>query len=165
MPRGSKYRTSAANLPCTQRGCHRTFRSESGRTNHVWTTHPNFDGHQLPVNPQEVIPESPTSSVSDGSPMMLSSPFQSPSSAPERQEHKPKEYIPRLKWTYHPFINGLHLFHLSHETVSLYLSVRSTMRCRWELPPWRNPTTSLNSKKKKKKEVRWLDSIQEWKSI
>ena len=88
---------------------------------------------------------------------MLSSPFQSPSPAPEWQEHEPKEYIPRLKRTYHPFINSLHLFHLSHETVCLYLSVRSTMWCKWELPPWRNPTTSPNSK-----EVWWLDSIREW---
>lgn len=117
MPRGSKFRPSAANLPCTQRGCPRTFRSESGRTNHVRTAHPKFDGHRLPVNPQEVIPESPTSSsVSGGSPMMLSSPLQSPSPVPEQHECEPEEYIPRLKRTYHPFINGLspHIYHLEN---------------------------------------------------
>ena len=115
MPRGSKnHRPSAASLPCTRKGCPRTFKSESGRTNHVQTLHPEFNGHRLPVNPQEVpvILESPTSSVSGGSPMMLPSPPQSPSPAPE--QHEPGEYIPRLKRIYHLFINGL-----SHVSLSL----------------------------------------------
>jgi len=109
MPRGSKSRTSA-NLPCTQRGCPRTFRSESGQTNHVQTVHPKFDGHRLPVNPQKLIPESPTSSpipsYSGGSPVMLPLPLQSPSPAPEQNKHEPEKNIPKLKRTYHPFLNG-----------------------------------------------------------
>jgi hypothetical protein len=109
MPRGSKSRPSAANISCTRRGCPRTFRSESGRTNHVRTAHPRFDGHRLRVIPQ-AIPGSPTSSsVSGGSPMMLPSPLKSPSPTPERHEQEPEEHIPKLKRTYHPFINGLSL--------------------------------------------------------
>ena len=111
MPCGSKYRPSV-NLRCTQRGCPRMFRSESGRTNHVRTAHSRFDGHRLPGNRPEVIPESPTSSsasLASGSPMIQSSPLHSPSPAPEPHVHEPEEYNPssRLKRTYHPFINGM----------------------------------------------------------
>lgn len=159
MPRGSKrltVRASAPNLPCTQRGCPRTFRNESGRTKHVRTMHPKFDGHRLPVNLQEVLLESPTSSVSGSSPMMPSL----PAPGPEQYEQEPEEYIRGLKRTYHPFINGFIHYPSFYKIVCLYFSLRSTMRCKWELPPWRNPTTTSKSKK-----VWRLDSLWERTSI
>lgn len=100
MPRGSRHRRGIHILQCPYEGCPKTFRGESGRTNHVCTIHPRADRHQIPHLDIQA-PPSPTRSSSDSSPSP-SYPPQSPanqSPSPEPPQHQGKK-------TYHPFLNG-----------------------------------------------------------
>jgi hypothetical protein len=91
MPRGSRHRRGIHILRCPFEGCPKTFRGESGRTNHVRTVHPRADRHQVPVSDIQA-PPSPTRS--------------SPPRSLVNRSTSPELPQPRGKKTYHPFLNG-----------------------------------------------------------
>lgn len=100
MPRGSRHRRGFHILRCPFKGCPKTFRGESGRTNHVRTVHPRADRHQVPVSDIQA-PLSPTRSSLTPSPTNYS-----PSQSPDNRSPSPELPQPQEKKTYHPFLNG-----------------------------------------------------------
>lgn len=125
MPRGSRRRAFQV-LRCPFAGCPKTFRSESGRTNHVRSVHPraNLNRHhvlpladiQVPPSPTRLSPSLSNVNLSqEGSPEPPSI-HQAPSPEPGSSQAAPEQK------TYHPFLNGKFSF-----WVLLYLFTNSIL--------------------------------------
>ncbi|KAF8951994.1 hypothetical protein BDZ97DRAFT_1931423 [Flammula alnicola] len=106
MPRGR--RNQRLSLRCPYRGCPRTFRAESGRTNHVHTVHSGTNGHRVAQNPE--TPQSPNRQHQNHS--TAGSPSGPPSDYPDLPEggppspDRPQPGGPGPTKTYHHFLDG-----------------------------------------------------------